>query len=285
MKFTVALAAALAANADAAAVFQKRQGGNPDVSDCGLEAFEGHTSEALLFCSSILRSGTATRTVTKSGSTTVTTTRSVTTTVRPPPAPTPTPKPSATPTPKPSASSGPSSSAKPSSPVPAPSSTVVTLPSPSPTAAPSCGIVAYVKSIPAYYFESSGTKNTFLACQALCKADAKCLSFGYGEANCMLFDVPSADNTNYNPMSPYTFYDVACLKEVPVRKRQLNVNLPLPGGINISLGLNGPREISSACSCLITKGPASTTVTTTTSAVKTATVTVIATVTRSVVVE
>jgi hypothetical protein len=49
--------------------------------------------------------------------------------------------------------------------------------------------VAYVKSTPAYYFESSGTKNTFSACQALCKADTKCKSFGYGEANCMLFDV------------------------------------------------------------------------------------------------
>jgi hypothetical protein len=49
--------------------------------------------------------------------------------------------------------------------------------------------VAYVKTTPAYYFESSGTKNTFSACQALCKADSKCLSFGYGEANCMLFDV------------------------------------------------------------------------------------------------
>jgi hypothetical protein len=46
-----------------------------------------------------------------------------------------------------------------------------------------------VKSTPAYYFESSGTKNTFSACQALCKADSKCKSFGYGEANCMLFDV------------------------------------------------------------------------------------------------
>ncbi|KAI4936481.1 hypothetical protein J4E85_001811 [Alternaria conjuncta] len=46
-----------------------------------------------------------------------------------------------------------------------------------------------ISTTPAYYFESSGTKNTFQACSALCKADSKCLSFGYGEANCMLFDV------------------------------------------------------------------------------------------------
>ncbi|EAT92528.2 hypothetical protein SNOG_01033 [Parastagonospora nodorum SN15] len=121
---------------------------------------------------------------------------------------------------------------------------ILTKPS-TPTAAPGCGIVAYVKSTPAYYFESSGTKNTFSACQALCKADAKCLSFGYGEANCMLFDVAAADNTNYNPTSPYTFYDVSCPAELPVRKRQLNISLVLPGGgINISLGLGGPKEIS-----------------------------------------
>ncbi|KAH6878097.1 hypothetical protein BKA58DRAFT_376503 [Alternaria rosae] len=63
------------------------------------------------------------------------------------------------------------------------------IPLSTPTGAPSCGIVAYVKTTPAYYFESSGTKNTFEACSALCKADSKCLSFGYGEANCMLFDV------------------------------------------------------------------------------------------------
>jgi len=121
-----------------------------------------------------------------------------------------------------------------------------------------------VKSTPAYYFESSGTKNTFSACQSLCRADAKCVSFGYGEANCMLFDVPAADNTNYNPSSPYTFYDAGCPAELPVRmaKRQLGISLGLPGGgINISLGLGGPREISSACSCFITKGPAETTVT------------------------
>lgn len=116
----------------------------------------------------------------------------------------------------------------------------------------------------------------------------------------MLFDVPayvilsaaishtsitnasySADNTNYNPMSPYTFYDVACPAELPVRKRQIGIELPLPGGINISLGLNGPREISSACSCLITKGPADTTVTKTATNNATKTATATSTVTRT----
>lgn len=90
----------------------------------------------------------------------------------------------------------------------------------------------------------------------------------------MLFDVLAADNTNYNPSSPYTFYDAGCPAELPVRKRQLGISLGLPGGgINISLGLGGPREISSACSCFITKGPAETTVTRTTSSYVTRTAT------------
>jgi hypothetical protein len=51
--------------------------------------------------------------------------------------------------------------------------------------------VGYTGSIAAYYFDSSGTLNTFTACSAACKADSKCKSFGYGEANCLLFDVPA----------------------------------------------------------------------------------------------
>jgi hypothetical protein len=82
-------------------------------------------------------------------------------------------------------------------------------------------------------------------------------------------------------MSPYTFYDVSCPAELPVRKRQLDVNLPLPGGINISLGLGSPREISSACSCFITRGPASTTVTKTSTKDVTRTATTTATVTKT----
>ncbi|KAJ4374337.1 hypothetical protein N0V83_003078 [Neocucurbitaria cava] len=115
----------------------------------------------------------------------------------------------------------------------------------------------------------------------LCKADAKCKSFGYGEANCMLFDVPAGDNTNYNPMSPYTFYDVSCPVELPVRKRQLGITLGGPGVINISLGLGSPNDISSACSCYITKGPAETTVTKTATSAVVKTSTVVSTVTRT----
>ncbi|KAE8824679.1 hypothetical protein PTNB73_07434 [Pyrenophora teres f. teres] len=148
---------------------------------------------------------------------------------------------------------------------------------------PSCGIAGYVKTTAAYYFESSGTKNTFAACSALCKADTKCKSFGYGEANCMLFDVAAVDNTNLNPSSPYTFYDATCPSEVPVGKRspQLDISFGLPAGINISLDL-GPKGISSACSCLITSGPASTTVTRTQSSAIVTTATVTSTTTRTI---
>lgn len=93
----------------------------------------------------------------------------------------------------------------------------------------------------------------------------------------MLFDVAAADNTNYNPMSPYTFYDVSCPAELPVRKRQIGIELP--GGIGISLGLDNPKQISSACSCFITSGPASTTVTKTSDVVQTRTATATTTIT------
>lgn len=59
-----------------------------------------------------------------------------------------------------------------------------------------CGIVGYTKDTAAYYFDSSGTKNTFSACSAACKADAQCKSFGYGEANCMLFTVTAYVTTS-----------------------------------------------------------------------------------------
>ena len=93
----------------------------------------------------------------------------------------------------------------------------------------------------------------------------------------------SADNTNLNPTSPYTFYDASCPSEVPVGKRspQLDISLGIPVGINISLDL-GPKGISSACSCLITSGPASTTVTKTQSSAVITTATVTSTTTRTV---
>lgn len=97
----------------------------------------------------------------------------------------------------------------------------------------------------------------------------------------MLFDVAAADNTNYNPMSPYTFYDVACPAELPVRKRQIGIELPGGIGVGISLGLKGPKEISSACSCFITKGPAEVTRTTTATNNVTRTATATSTITRT----
>jgi len=60
-----------------------------------------------------------------------------------------------------------------------------------------CGIVGYTKDTAAYFFDSSGTKNTFAACGAACKADAQCKSFGYGEANCLLFTVDAYVLTLY----------------------------------------------------------------------------------------
>lgn len=100
----------------------------------------------------------------------------------------------------------------------------------------------------------------------------------------MLFDVNAADNTNYNPMSPYTFYDVTCPTELPVRKRQLGITLGGPGGgIAISLNIGGPRQISSACSCLITSGPAATTITRTATKEMVRTTTVTGVITRTAV--
>lgn len=61
----------------------------------------------------------------------------------------------------------------------------------------------------------------------------------------------STSNVNYNPMSPYTFYDAVCPSELPVRKRQANISV----GFGIS-------SLSSACSCLITSAPGQITLTT-----------------------
>jgi len=77
----------------------------------------------------------------------------------------------------------------------------------------------------------------------------------------MLFDILVDDNVNYNPMSPYTFYDVTCPRELPVKakaKRQIGITLGLPGNSG-----QAPADISSACSCLITSGPADKTITAT----------------------
>lgn len=71
------------------------------VSVCGLDAFKGHTAEALLFCSSILKTGTATATVTGGVTTTQTSTKLTTTTIYPSSSRRPTPTPTSTPTPTP----------------------------------------------------------------------------------------------------------------------------------------------------------------------------------------
>ncbi|ORY10663.1 hypothetical protein BCR34DRAFT_566520 [Clohesyomyces aquaticus] len=280
MKAVLLAAAALAVCIDGAAIEARQK----DAASCGLDAFGDHTAEASLFCSSLLRTGTVVQTETYTARATTTTTRTVVTTVYPrPPSTTPkppssTPKPpSSTPKPPSSTPPTPSSTPKPPTSTPKPStttpSTVVT--APSPTASAPCGLVGYTKTTAAYYFDSSGTKNNFAACQAACKADTKCKSFGYGEANCMLFDISSADNVNYNPMSPYTFYDISCPKELPVRKREPQIQ------ISLGPGLGKPNDISSACSCLITSAPADTTrfVTTTVTSVR---VTKTDTVTRTV---
>ncbi|KAL5407490.1 hypothetical protein PMIN03_007139 [Paraphaeosphaeria minitans] len=276
MKKSLFLGAALAAGVNALAIEARQRpqptsthAGIPDVSQCGLESFVGHTSEALLLCSSLLKGGTATQTATVTAGTTTTIKTTVIITLYPPTTsssgpgrPTTTPKPP-TSTPKP-----PTSTPKPPTTSTKPTTTVPTA-SPTPTPPAGCGLVGYTKDTAAYYFDSSGTKSTFAACSAACKADSQCKSFGYGEANCMLFTVDATSNTNYNPMSPYTFYDVSCPSELPVRKRQ----------VQISVGL-GISSLSSACSCLITAGPGA--ITKTTSVTVTSKFTATQTLTRTV---
>ncbi|KAF1958825.1 hypothetical protein CC80DRAFT_20840 [Byssothecium circinans] len=254
MKTQVLLAAAFAVSVSGL-VIEARQGGRPtttqpqpaptgDLVKCGLDSFEGHDAEAGRFCSSLLKSGTATRTSTAIISSTTTVQTTIYTTLYPP-----------TSTSRPPTSTKPTTSTR----------TTIT-PSPTPTAG--CGIVGYTRDVPAFYFDSSGTKNTFAACSAACKADATCKSFGYGESNCLLFTVDATSNTSINPTSPYVFYDVSCPRELPVRnKRQ----------VTVSLSIGDPAKLSSACSCYIGTGPAgvtrTTTITNTNKATATSTVT------------
>lgn len=208
-------------------------------------------------CSSILKSGTYTKTATATVGTTTTVKTTVIVTLYPP---TTSPgRPTTT-------TKGPTTSSSSTVP-PTTSSSTTQIQTPTPTPSAACGIVGYTKDTAAYYFDSSGTKNTFTACRAACRADSQCKSFGYGEANCMLFNVDATSNTNINPMSPYTFYDASCPTELPVKKRQVSI------GFGIS-------SLSSACSCLITSAPGQITKTTSVTVTNKATAT--QTVTRTV---
>jgi hypothetical protein len=67
------------------AVFQQEPSANaPLVAKCGLDAFVGHNAEASLFCSSILKGGTATSTATYTARDTTTVKTTVYTTLYPP---------------------------------------------------------------------------------------------------------------------------------------------------------------------------------------------------------
>ena len=76
--------------------------------------------------------------------------------------------------------------------------------------ADTCDVHGYDRSN-AYSYDGSGTYATRSACGARCSADVNCKSFGFGGAECLLYDKTVAENVNVDTASPYSFSDVGCL--------------------------------------------------------------------------
>jgi hypothetical protein len=67
---------------------------------------------------------------------------------------------------------------------------------------PECGVVGYDKGNPtAYYFDGSGLNANFAACSALCKANS-CVSFAFGNGDCLLYSASVYANTHLTHEHP-----------------------------------------------------------------------------------
>lgn len=77
-------------------------------------------------------------------------------------------------------------------------------------AADICGKKGYDHGASNYDYDSSGKFSNFADCSKRCLASSKCLSFGYGGKECMLFSVALANNFDADSSSPDTYYDRGC---------------------------------------------------------------------------
>ncbi|KAJ3457698.1 hypothetical protein MRS44_014839 [Fusarium solani] len=108
--------------------------------------------------------------------------------------------------------------------------------------------------------QTSNSGINFDTCKEYCSAISGAVSFGFGSGLCGCYS--QSAEVNARPQSsetPYYFYDMACPSANQPTKRDLTKRVQVPA----YLPRHNPREVSSACSCLVTKPPAPATTTVT----------------------
>ncbi|CAN8101491.1 unnamed protein product [Discula destructiva] len=77
----------------------------------------------------------------------------------------------------------------------------------------SCGVShGYDLGTNAYFYSGDGSLANFDACSAKCQSDSKCLSFAFGNKECLLYAAALDTNFRAQSNSPYLFYDRDCVK-------------------------------------------------------------------------
>ncbi|EHK21917.1 uncharacterized protein TRIVIDRAFT_201614 [Trichoderma virens Gv29-8] len=130
-----------------------------------------------------------------------------------------------------------------------------------------CSITGYGTAQYSVAAGPSGSGN-FASCKAFCSTVSGAVSFGYGGGQCSCYNAPAEINAR-KQASQYYFSDLACPSENPPPAKRAVTQPKLPDYIPC----DDPRDVSSACSCLITK-PAVPTTKTATAYPKTITATV-----------
>ncbi|KAJ4219409.1 hypothetical protein NW759_007799 [Fusarium solani] len=120
--------------------------------------------------------------------------------------------------------------------------------------------------------QTSNSGINFDTCKEYCSAISGAVSFGFGSGLCGCYS--QSAEVNARPQSsetPYYFYNMACPSANQPTKRDLTKRVQVPA----YLPRHNPREVSSACSCLVTKPPAPATTTVTAKYPKTVVSTVV----------
>ncbi|KAK1244051.1 hypothetical protein MKX08_002189 [Trichoderma sp. CBMAI-0020] len=108
----------------------------------------------------------------------------------------------------------------------------------------------------------------FASCKAFCSTISSAVSFGYGAGQCACYNAPAETNAR-KAATQYYFSDLACPSENPPPTKRAVTQPKLPDYIPC----DDPRDVSKACSCLITR-PATPITKTATARPKTITATV-----------
>ncbi|EEU41940.1 uncharacterized protein NECHADRAFT_86028 [Fusarium vanettenii 77-13-4] len=107
---------------------------------------------------------------------------------------------------------------------------------------------------------TSGSGITFDTCKEYCSGVSGTISFGFGGEQCACYNQPAQVNARPQAsQTEYYFYDMGCPSANQPAKRDLTKRVQVPA----YLPRHNPREVSSACSCLVTKAPAPATTTVT----------------------